>query len=516
MIGKTYHSRILNSKRNAIAGMVKQCVTVFFTFALRTVLIHTLGANFQGLGSLFGSIFQVLNMSELGFSTAITFILYKPIADGDIKTVNAIVLYLKKVYLKIGTFILLAGIAIIPFLNILIVDDYPENVNIYIIYVIYLFNIVVSYYLFAYKSTLLTAMQRVDIVNNTYTITSIVLKALQIMILMILKNYYAYIIVLPICSIANNLLLEYYARKLWPDLSKEELDSSVKKDIFKHVKSVFINRMGDIARNSFDNIVLSAYFGLVVLTAYDNYYCIYAALYGVMGIIIQAFRSGVGNSLVKEDIYKNFVDMKRFTFAFMWIVGWCTICLVNLYQPFMNIWMHGDNDLILSDQNMLLFCFYFYSISMTYTKNLYLEAKGLFYESRYLYIAEALCNLSLNIILGKLLGVTGLLLATILTILLFNFFGGTQVLFREYFKFSAKPFYAIHFKYFIITLINCLITYGLCMLIKIDGIRGLMIRSVLCLVFSNLFYFVLYRKNEYFEYLIKTLKNMISLSEGKE
>ena len=81
---------------------------------------------------------------------------------------------------------------------------------------IYLFNTAITYFLFAYKSTLLIAHQRSDITSNINTIASLLQYTVQITILYALKNYYIYIIVNIISTILNNLLTAYIANKKYP------------------------------------------------------------------------------------------------------------------------------------------------------------------------------------------------------------------------------------------------------------------------------------------------------------
>ncbi len=503
MFGQTYNSRISNSKRNIASGFLKQFFTMVFGFIIRTLVLYRFGEEYQGLSGLFTSILQVLNLSELGFSTAITFILYKPIADNNIDDICSILNFLKKVYKAIGLIILIVGIAIMPFIKFFINGTYPDEINIYFLYSIYLFNAVVSYLLFAYKSTLLTAAQRLDLVSNAYTITYLCGKIAQICILLLSNNYYAFVLIIPIVSIMNNIVVEFASRKAFPNLkAKGLINDSIKKNVIKQVKAVFINRIGDIARNSFDNIVLSAMVGLVAVTAYGNYYFIYAALYGVMGIIAHSVRAGVGNSIVKESPQKNYNDLLKFSFIYMWIVSWCTVCMFVLYQPFMIIWMKNKTNLILSDFNMSLFCLYFYCISMAYTTNIYLEAKGLFYECRYLYICEAIGNLILNIVLCWLWGISGILIATIITIFIFDFFGRSIVLFRYYFSHGAKQFAMNHLFYFFVTCINCFLTKTILNLFTFDmAFWEFLTGAIICVIFSNSIFILFYFKNTQFSYL---------------
>ena len=127
-------SRTKNTKRNMVSGIVKQVVSMVLPFLIRTIVIYRLGTTYQGLTGLFSSILQVLNLTELGFSTGVMYILYKPIAENDTESICSIINYLKKVYTIVGTIILTAGMLIMPFLPRLISGDIPEDINIYLLF----------------------------------------------------------------------------------------------------------------------------------------------------------------------------------------------------------------------------------------------------------------------------------------------------------------------------------------------------------------------------------------------
>lgn len=506
-----YKSRLKNARRNVLSGIIRQLVVIILNFAIRTAILYFLGAEYQGLSGLFTAILQVLNMTDLGFAAAVTFILYKPIAENDNDAICAIIAFLRKVYRIIGYSILCVGLLIMPFIPKLITGSYPQGINIYFLWLIYLLNAVVSYLLFAYKSTLLTALQRDDAVSKIYSITTLLSKSIQLILLFLFRNYYLYVLILPIGSIINNILLQIFSQKYFPELQpKGKIDGATKQLLVKQVKAVFMGRISDIARNSFDNIVLSSFMGLVTVAIYDNYYYIYSAVFGFMGIIAHSIQASVGNSLVKENVDKNYNDCIKFSFIFMWIVGWCSICMCCLYQPFMKIWMSNRSEMLLSVPNMLLFCLYFYAISLTYTKGVYLEAKGLFWECRKWYVLEAIGNLTLNIVLGYFWGVSGILIATIITIFVFNFLGGAGELFKHYFHRSPKEFYGYHICYFCVTLLNALITFVVCGAIQVQGVFGLAVRLVICIILPNIVYICAYYRTNNFRSALSIVNRFLN------
>ena len=130
--------RTKNTKRNIVSGLINRIISILLPFLIRTAILYILGAQYMGLNSLFTSVLQVLNLAELGFSSAIVFSMYKPIAENDTEMICALMNYYKKVYSCIGTGILVVGLAIVPVITKLINGSWPADINIYLLYLIYL------------------------------------------------------------------------------------------------------------------------------------------------------------------------------------------------------------------------------------------------------------------------------------------------------------------------------------------------------------------------------------------
>ena len=163
--------RTRNVSRNMIFGLLNRCVSLLLPFIVRTVLIYRFGALYLGMNSLLASIFQVLNLAELGFGTAVVYSLYKPVAEGDTDSVCAYLGTYRKIYRIIGLVILATGLALMPFFPQLVKGNpVPEEMNLYIWYGIFLANAVVSYLLYGYKTAIPSALQREDLLSKIDTV----------------------------------------------------------------------------------------------------------------------------------------------------------------------------------------------------------------------------------------------------------------------------------------------------------------------------------------------------------
>ena len=493
-------SRTENTIRNLIWGTANKIIIVVFPFILRTIIIKVLGNEYLGLNSLFTSILHILNLSELGISSAIVYSMYKPIANNDKDTICGLMNLYKKVYRVIGICVLVLGLMLLPFLNVFIKKDVPDDINIYILYCIYLFNTVLSYLMFAYKTALINAFQRNDLQSKINLSIYLLQSIAQIILLFVYKNYYLYIIVMPIFTILNNIVCALVVKRTYPEyVAKGTVSKEIKQELKKKVSGLMVYKICGVTRNSFDSIFISAFLGLNMVAIYNNYYLILNAIITFLGVITSSMLASIGNSVAVESVDKNYKDMNKLNYIYMWISGWCTVCLLCLFQPFMNLWL-GEKYMF-PFSVVVLFCIYFFSLKMGDIRFAYSEAAGLWWENRYRAIAEAIANVVLNYVLGKFFGIYGIIAGTVISLIIINFFYGTKIVFVHYFKGKKVSEYFISvFKYAFITLIASIVTLKICDLVNINKFLDLIVKGIICCIVPNIIFFVIYRKSEHYEY----------------
>lgn len=502
-------ARSQNAKRNIAFGVVNKIVTLFFPFIIRTVIIKEVGAEYLGLSSLFTSILQVLNITELGFSSAVVYSMYKPIADNDSEMLCAILNFYRKVYVVTGIVIAIVGCLLLPFLPKLIKGSIPAGANVYLLYSVHLFATVASYLLFAYKNSLLSAYQRTDVISNINTVVQLFASAVQLVLLICTKNFLHYTLVLIFSSIVNSILTEIASRRLFPEIyCKGKLSEWVRAEITEKVKGLLVNKLCQTSRNAFDSIVVSVFLGLALTAIYNNYFYIMYAVATLMGIITSSILAGVGNSIVTETQQKNYEDMKKINFIYMWFAGWCTVCLLCLYQPFTEFFF--GKSMLLDFPAVILFCAYFYVLKMGDIRGTYSDARGLWWENRWRAVIEAVANLVLNFVLGKLFGIYGVIAATLLSLFFINFLWGSTILYKHYFtEIKVSEYYLHHLLYAMATAVACCATFFCCGTIAVRGMRGIVFRLVVCLLVPNLIYSVFYARFREFKIAREWLWKMV-------
>lgn len=311
-------NRIENTKRNMVFGIIFRGVNILFPFINRTAVLYILGNSYLGLNSLFSSILGILNLAELGVGSAIVYSMYKPIAENDEKTVAALLQLYKKIYRIIGFCVFVMGIVFSLFLDRLVTGETPEGINVQIVFFIQLFNVICSYLFFAYKTSVISAYQREDILSKISIVVTILLNGSQLIILYIAKDFYLYLLMLPITTIIGNILKYWIASKMFPVCNInaiEKLNESYLDEIKRKVKALFLHKIGGTISNSLDNIIISAFLGLNLVAIYNNYYYIILSLVNIMNIFYTSILAGLGNSIALESTHQNYEKFKKLTYV---------------------------------------------------------------------------------------------------------------------------------------------------------------------------------------------------------
>lgn len=512
--------RSKTSVKNIVFGIANKLVTLLMPFVIRTIIIYQISMDYAGLSGLFSSILEMLSLTELGFATAMVFSMYKPIAEDDTEKVCALLRFYRNVYRVIGGVILVLGLSLMPFLPVLISGDLPEDMNLYILYAIYLFNTCVSYFLFGYKSSLLVAHNQNGISSNITTICCLLQYGVQIAVLCIFHNYYAYIVFTPIFTIVANVVRSIVVDKLYPQYKcVGKVDETTLSSIKRNIGGLFFHRIGSVVVNSADNIVISALFvftGCASSTEatgiYGNYYYIMSAVSGFLVVIYNAISAGVGNAVAVETREKNYNDFKKFTFMNLWMVCWCTVCLFCMYQHAMTIWVNRDGqnpERILSNVTMALFCLYFYTYRARAIATQYKSAAGIFWQDRLCPITEMAVNLILNIVLIRFIGFAGVVLSTVLGMVCVATPWEIGVLFKIYFKRSPWEYVRQQLTYFAATVVLCALTYWICSFLPFGEIWSLFGKLGICIVVPNVLFALLFCRTREMKETVVFVKNFI-------
>lgn len=456
-------SRTQNTVRNAAWGIIYRIVTLLGPFAVRTIIIRKLGMEYSGLNNLFTSILTVLNLANLGFSSSLVFTMYKAVAEEDNELLCALLGFFRKVYKLVGLAILAMGLALMPFLPHLVKGECPADVNLYVLFAIYLAETSMDYLMFAYNEALFTAYQRTDVTLKISTVRYVLQYALQCLVLLIFANYYAYIIILPLMVFPNNIAKYVAARRMYPEIvCTGTLDDRTKHIIYRKVAALFGHKVGSTVLVSIDSVLISAYLGLVMSGIYGSYYLILTAVNGLVEVVTNGSISSIGNKLVTDSREDNYRLFNTMTYGWVFLIGGAAACMLCFYQPFIGgVWLGAEA--LLDDWLMMLVVAYFYTWMFRIMQLTFRDAAGLWNKDWLKPYVAMVLNLVGSIWMIQRTGdVSGVLIPTILIMLFVYFPWEAWVLFRHLFERSVWPYVGRMTLYTGLNLAACAACYAAC------------------------------------------------------
>lgn len=497
-----------SSFKNMITAVSSNVLTIIVGLVAQAIFIKILGSEYLGLNGLFSNVISMLGIVELGMGSAIIYNMYKPIAENDHEKIKSLMQFYKKSYLIITLIISIIGIMIIPFIKYIVdIESVTVDVNVYLVYILFLLETICSYIL-SYKRSMLYADQKEYITNIIHMGYTIIVNTMQLSFLYFTHDYYLYLIIKVIMRLVENIVISSYVNRRYSyllDNNVTKLDSKTEKDIFQKIKALFFHKIGGFIVSGTDNIIISKYLGLVTVGLYSNYYMIINAVQTVINHIIQATRASVGNLLVTESKKKQFDIFNKIRFVNFWISCFSSICIFVIMDSFITIWI--GYKFVLPTKVLLVLVINFFIVSSRSTYGAFKEAAGIFYEDRFVPIIESLLNIVLSIIFVKKFGLMGVFMGTVASGLVLWCYSYPKYVYKNLFGRSYYDYIKETIYYLIVFVLIAGFSYSLAILISFENVYLQFISNVLiALIVPNVIMLLLFSKDENFKYFINMLK----------
>lgn len=506
-------SRLKMTAKNAFWSYFSMIASFVLQFISRTVFIYCLGEGYLGINGLFSNVLGVLSFAELGIGTAINFSLYKPVAQHDTEKIKSYMYYYKWAYRGIALIVTVLGLVLVPFLNVLVKD--PGNVgNITVYYLIYLFNTVTSYFV-SYKYSLVNAEQKNYIYTNVNLILSATTIILQIIVLVIWKNFLVYLIVAAVFGVVQKVFISRYFDHLYPYLKEKNvarLTYKEKNTLITKIKALILHKIGDISVHQTDNIIVSAFVSTKAVGLISNYNLLISTVSSCINILFNSVTGSLGNMVATESKEYQYAVFKKYRFIGFWFYGFTSIALAILMTPFITLWV-GDRMAVDTIVVNLLVIDY-YMIGQRICLNNIKSAAGIYEPDKYVALLQAIVNLVSSIALVNIIGLPGVYLGTIIQ-------GTLSSVLKPIL--SYKLMFGISSKYYFIdSLKYCstvLIAFGICfelkkwILISITIPRFVAMAAIVAII-PNMIFAVFFRNSEEFQYVLSIGKQILKLRKS--
>lgn len=496
--------RTRKSLLNFATGLTGQMLALAASLVQRIVFTRLMSASYLGLSGLFSGILSVLSLAELGVGPAITFSLYKPLAQGDTQTVKSLMRLYRRAYRLIGCVILALGFLLTPVYPHLIRDPgtIPELTLIYWLYVV---NTGISYF-FSYKISLIVADQNQYIRNIGHYAAYVLLNLSQTVLLVVTRSYVLFLLCQIVFTLAENLLLSRVADRRYPYLRDRDVRTLKREEtapIVRNIRAMLCHNVGNMVVNSTDSILIARILGLAVSGVYSNYALILTAVRNVLARVFDAVQASVGNVWAQGDLPKLRTVYERLFYLAFWLFGVCAIAQGCLIQPCVLL-LFGEAYL-LDNLTVAMLVASFYVTGMRSVLYVLRAAAGIYYRDWAKPLLEAAVNLAASILFLRRFGTAGVFMGTLVSSILATGIEA-HVTCRYVLDMRAEAFFRLYARYSLCTAAAGALVWALLARIGGAGLGALLLRSVLCVAMTGALFAAGSRKSPELAYFLDLIR----------
>jgi len=493
--------RTISSIKNIIISVALGALVIIVNFATQKFFINYLGVELLGLNGLFTNIITMLSVAELGFESAVVYHMYKPLHENKKSEISSLMHFYKISYRVIAVIIATSALILIPFIPTIAGNpDIPSNI--YIIYGLFVTNSVVSY-LLSYKRSILYADQKSYIVNIIRMSSLILFNIFKITALITTKNYYIFLILTILMTLAENIVISWVVNKKYQlDTKPKQLSKKVKKDIFKKIQGLLFHKIGSFAVKGTDNIIISMTLGLGTLGLYTNYQLIQSALQSMFGQIASAIRASIGNLLVDiggEKSYKTFLRLQLAN-QILAIISISVFFVAS--DSLISVWLGKKYILDLWVLIALSISLYTFLIRLVFGN--FKEAAGIFYEDRFVPIMESVINITTSFLLVNIIGLAGVFIGTAISSLSLHCYSYPKYVYKGVFHRSYREYTSHILGNFFIAIISIVPAFYISRAVVLSNSWAqLMYDVAIAIIIPLLIVWSIYRKSDEYRYFKK-------------
>jgi len=483
---KNSNSRLKNIITNSAYGMFSYVFVMISTMITRMAFAHYLGRELLGLNTLFTSILQLLQITELGIGNAIIVFLYEPVKLMNKEKTKALISLYKKVYNIFAIALLTIGLLVQFFVLPEIVNTSIDIRIVQNYFFLFLLGVVCSYIL-AYSKSIFYAEQKVRIVSVANAAQKTIVSCLQLIAIFVFENYYVFLLLFITGNLLENIICHTIVMKTHPYLKEpvtETLTVEEKSKIVNLVKSIFIVRMADKILGQSDSIIINRMIDIVTLGMYGNYHTIFNACLGLFSPIGAALTSSYGNLSVNATSEEKY-DAYQKSYPFLHYV---TLLFSGYFLSYIQdfIQLTYGMSYKLADSTAFVLTVYLYVSLVVTVYYSYQNALGLHRLDQKQVIAQVPANIVFSVVLARYIGLDGIVWGTILSLVIFSFGFKGRYLYQYVFDKKISIYYIKTLKNSLLSLLVFIAIVIINSIYIIDSFIGFFIKAIVLFVITTL------------------------------
>lgn len=486
--------------KNSMISVIGQILTLLLQFVNRRVFVMFLDIEYLGYQSVFGNIFSILSVAELGIGGIISFHLYREIVTDNKQEIGKLMYLYKWVYRIIAAVVMVLGLAACVFVPYIVKDSGKDISYLYIVYFLQLSSTIAGYFL-SYRRTIYAADQKEYKTVEIDLFTNIGVQVVQLLMLAVFRDYLIYLVIQLSTSFIANFIILYKTNRDYPYLREKytvTIEDIRKRNMIPDVRNFLVHKIANVVYGGTDNIVISSICGIRYVALYGNYYILQK---GVLNVFIYRLlnpvQATIGNIVYsdrnKDELWKQFEMFDIFSFFF---ASYICFGFLIFFQPAIQIWM-GSTEYLLSDAFVVMYSITIYLGVVWEIVYKYRSVFGDYRQDRNCMMISAILNVTISVLLASKLGVVGVQIGTFFAFLPIAY-GRIRFVVGHYFGKSVRKYLTKHLLLFGVVLTEGLVIYLITRNIPVT-VLGLLQRVFVWAAIPSVVNILIYFRNPYFK-----------------
>lgn len=415
------------------------------------LVLDNYGAEINGLMQVAVQMSAYLLLIESGMTAAYQYNMYSKIKENDINSISKLYVGLILNMKKIGVKMLLISL-ILPFIYLLFINrievTYLDAVLVLLVMGIrfsvpYLFVIPQRGILAAYERQYTS-----DLIQLLLNVIVIIIEA--VVIYSLTPPLYLVLMIYIVCELLTVPLYNLLVRKITNIKNTKYMTADMSPK--EMTNDILIHQVSSLVFFNTDNILLSIFKNLESVTIYSAFNTLISYPTQIINKIIGGLRASLAIKIQGKD--KNAFSVYN---EILSIVTFCASIVVPIFilmsNKFVELWI--GKEYTLAGIDVILFGLIILNRMINPVVCAARDARGLYKESKKYTVIQAILNIIISIMLVKPLGITGILIGTVVSMYLvstpFNF----HLVYKEVFKEKTK----IVFRFINIILVTLIVIF---------------------------------------------------------
>lgn len=394
---------------NIITSMADQVIATFCAFLIPRLILITFGSEYFGVVQSITQYMGIVELMTIGLSGAARVALYKPLAEKNYFEISRIVKSFR-IHMRKAAALLIGYIILLSLVYSYISHNSLTRIELAEFVLIIGMRTIAESLLMGVSLSLLAADQLVSVYACSMTAARILNAIIIFFSISQGRNIVSVYFFSNLAFLAAAVFLDLFIRKYYRLTSECEPNESA----FALRGAVAYHNIANYVHENIDITLLTLFSEASLISVYSIYHLITAKMHVIMRVFTNGLEGAFGNMWAKEEYDSLKRSFHLYEFCIFSFVSVVFTCVGLLIIPFISLYTAGVEDqkyifydiAVLSTLAEGIYCLREPYLTLTYATGKYEETKK---ASAY----EAIINLIISLSLIHFMGITGLLLGTI-------------------------------------------------------------------------------------------------------